>query len=433
MNMRKKRQIPREKEKEGDSNKLPNILKLLYLFLTQDFSSLDHYMVELSNSGLEYKTKTVESYLADINCSFDTTNNEGFKITYNHNQKQYQLDTGRYVFLPVTKADFSSFLMSVNYLSLQKGSPFGGIRFLKEILKGYITKSVTTNKETIKLSIPKVESNISEWFDIINDSINNKKGLLIKYKGKNETIIPFNLIIYDYEWYLRAFSCYSDEFYTYEINKIENLILKEFDKRERENYEVEDIPECKNEHIWDWPIDEIDEPYYFGHSEKLYKVRLKFTGNTAKIQEEKFKYRKEHTSQEIECVPYEIQIQVDNLDKNIYELDFQIEILERILDDTKKENTKSSSDEQQDLEELINIKNTIIKEKQELIDKHREVSIKERETNSELKVRYRVKNPWKMIPWILHFGASIEVLEPEWLRTKIKDEINGLRKLYDLK
>jgi len=132
-------------------------------------------------------------------------------------------------------------------------------------------------------------------------------------------------------------------------------------------------------------------------------------------------------------VPYEIQIQVDNLDKNIYELDFQIEILERILDDTKKENTKSSSDEQQDLEELINIKNTIIKEKQELIDKHREVSIKERETNSELKVRYRVKNPWKMIPWILHFGASIEVLEPEWLRTKIKDEINGLRKLYDLK
>jgi predicted DNA-binding transcriptional regulator YafY len=37
---------------------------------------------------------------------------------------------------------------------------------------------------------------------------------------------------------------------------------------------------------------------------------------------------------------------------------------------------------------------------------------------------------YNMLNWILQFGSSAEVLEPESLREQIKKEINSLKALY---
>lgn len=62
---------------------------------------------------------------------------------------------------------------------------------------------------------------------------------------------------------------------------------------------------------------------------------------------------------------------------------------------------------------------------------HREhPSQKIEETDKEVIVSFTVKNPGNMVNWILQFGSSAEVLEPESLREEIKKEITSLKALY---
>jgi len=45
-------------------------------------------------------------------------------------------------------------------------------------------------------------------------------------------------------------------------------------------------------------------------------------------------------------------------------------------------------------------------------------------------VSFAVKSPFNMMPWLLQFGASVEVVEPENLRTKIREEGDRIKKLH---
>ena len=57
-------------------------------------------------------------------------------------------------------------------------------------------------------------------------------------------------------------------------------------------------------------------------------------------------------------------------------------------------------------------------------------SQKVEETDKGTTVSFTVKNPFNMMNWILQFGSSAEVLEPESLREQIKREINSIKALY---
>lgn len=41
-------------------------------------------------------------------------------------------------------------------------------------------------------------------------------------------------------------------------------------------------------------------------------------------------------------------------------------------------------------------------------------------------MRYAVADPPEMLPWLLSWGARAEVLEPEWLRGRVRDELRAL-------
>ena len=41
-------------------------------------------------------------------------------------------------------------------------------------------------------------------------------------------------------------------------------------------------------------------------------------------------------------------------------------------------------------------------------------------------MRYAVTDPQEMLPWILSWGAQVEVLEPATLRAQIRDEARKL-------
>jgi len=42
----------------------------------------------------------------------------------------------------------------------------------------------------------------------------------------------------------------------------------------------------------------------------------------------------------------------------------------------------------------------------------------------------KVKNPRNMVEWIMQFGSSVEVLEPEVLKENIREEIGKMQAIY---
>ena len=44
-------------------------------------------------------------------------------------------------------------------------------------------------------------------------------------------------------------------------------------------------------------------------------------------------------------------------------------------------------------------------------------------------MRYAVTDPQEMLPWILSWGAQVEVLDPATLRAQIRDEARKLLKI----
>jgi len=53
------------------------------------------------------------------------------------------------------------------------------------------------------------------------------------------------------------------------------------------------------------------------------------------------------------------------------------------------------------------------------------------ENNGEdMVLSFNVRNPYNMIPWILKFGGNAQVLEPEILRDRLRDEVDKLRLYY---
>ena len=58
------------------------------------------------------------------------------------------------------------------------------------------------------------------------------------------------------------------------------------------------------------------------------------------------------------------------------------------------------------------------------------VSKRAGEEDGEWLFRVEVADPEEMVPWILQFGAGVEVVEPDWLRERVQQEAHALLERY---
>ena len=120
------------------------------------------------------------------------------------------------------------------------------------------------------------------------------------------------------------------------------------------------------------------------------------------------------------------------IDRQIRALEIDINDLREIIDYREQEKSEDMNSAKESLKNMELRKKELTEEK-ESIQREYGKRFLEREmyyNRDELFVSYEVKNPFKMLPWILSFGGDAEIIEPEFLREKLKREFLKLRERY---
>ena len=338
----------KEKKSHEPAPKFKKVLNLLYMLLKKENKSAEHY-AEILNC----KPRTIKKYIHDITYTYDPYEEyKIFEIDYNRAQNHYKLTTLKDVFVKCTHEEVIALYFAMKYLSGMEGTPLMHLSNLEKKLRKYYHESVKPKlKKPVQLSGPEIKSKLEEMLQYIDEAMigKEKKKIIINYtktyykEPERKELVPFSLLVHDYDWYLKAFCLKTKMMKNYVINQMEIIETQELNKEERNI--IPEKPDLFISHNWDWANE--------GENIKPVQVKIKFTGKIAYKFKNKLAFRKEHPSQEWE-----------------------------------------------EQEEFIIVK-------------------------------YRVKAPFNMTPWILKSGSFAEVLEPKILREHIKEEVNKLKALYE--
>ncbi|MEQ8223076.1 MAG: WYL domain-containing protein [Candidatus Eremiobacterota bacterium] len=286
----------KQERKYGPNNKLVNILNLLYMLLKGDNKNTEYY-----SRILKCTKSAVKKYIDEIRYTYDLSGEYRiFDIIYDRNKKQYNLCTTRDVFVNCLPEEVEALYMAVKYLSGMEGTPLEFLDELENKLKQYYHKGLKKRREKpVYLSAPKTRSRLSDLLDKINDAMvgKDRKKLIIDYvktrekQSEKREIVPYSLMVYDYEWYVRAFCLKDKVLKTFVVNQMD-IKGEPVELTGSEREELPENPDLSVVHMWDWSDPNEDwEPV---------KVRLKFTGFKADEMRKKLAYRQEHRSQKIE-------------------------------------------------------------------------------------------------------------------------------------
>ena len=197
--------------------------------------------------------------------------------------------------------EIEALYMAIKYLSGEEGSPFKNLDGIAKKLRKYFTKECREKmKKPVEFSGPDIKSNLNDLMEQIDDAIENKKKISLTYMPtykNNEVerkIVPYSLLYYDHEWYIRAFCMKDRKIKSFSVNQI--VHIKEEDITDRERKELPQNPPLKPPHRWDWSEDETGEE----------TVKIKFTGSEGEKIKKKFAFRREHPSQKVEKTDKEV-------------------------------------------------------------------------------------------------------------------------------
>ncbi|MEQ8173189.1 MAG: WYL domain-containing protein [Candidatus Eremiobacterota bacterium] len=92
-----------------------------------------------------------------------------------------------------------------------------------------VVKLKKRREKPVYLSAPKTRSRLSDLLDKINDAMigKDRKKLVINYvktrekQSEKREIVPYSLMVYDYEWYVRAFCLKDKVLKTFVVNQID--------------------------------------------------------------------------------------------------------------------------------------------------------------------------------------------------------------------
>ena len=59
--------------------------------------------------------------------------------------------------------------------------------------------------------------------------------------------------------------------------------------------------------------------------------------------------------------------------------------------------------------------------------------VMESDSDGNLSLRVEIADPREMLPWIRSWGPQVEVLEPDWLRERVADELRNAAEIYQRK
>jgi predicted DNA-binding transcriptional regulator YafY len=286
----------KEKRKYGPNKKLVRTLNLLYMLLKGEKMDAEDYA-----TALKCTESAVRKYIDEIRRTYDLSDEYRiFDIEYDSIKEYYRLCTTKEVFVKCLPEEVEALYLAVKYLSGMEGTPLEFLNEIEEKLKRYYHEDVKkSRKKPVCLSAPKTRSKLSDLLDKINDAMvgKDKKKLVIDYiktREKNKIrieIVPYSLMVYDYEWYVKAFCLKDKMLKTYVINQMDITGgPEELNRDEREA--LPENPDLSVIHMWDWPDKSVEaEPV---------KVMLKFTGFKAEEMRKKQVYRTEHWSQNTE-------------------------------------------------------------------------------------------------------------------------------------
>jgi predicted DNA-binding transcriptional regulator YafY len=286
----------KKKKKYGPNEKLIKTLNLLYMLLKGENKKAKDYAEALNCT--QYALK---KYIDEIKFTYDLTGEYRiFDIEYDSNKKHYKLRTARDIFVECRPEEVEALYIAVKYLSDLEGTPLKFLNELEKKLKKYYHEEVKKRMDKpVYLSAPKTKSKLSNLLDKINGAMiwKDRKKLVIDYIKTSEKnierreIVPYSLMVYDYEWYVRAFCLKDKMLKTYVINQMDIIgEPAELSLAEREALPVN--PDLSVLHLWDW--------FDKGEEAEPVKVKLKFTDFKAEAMRKKLVYRREHWSQKIE-------------------------------------------------------------------------------------------------------------------------------------
>ena len=273
-------------KEHGENRKVRNILHLLFMLLKQEEEGIDYYAASLG-----CRVPTVKKYIDEIRKTIDEKSHTGFFVDYDKGKKHYKLYSP-VKFLALEREEMKLLYEAVRYLSDEVSNPFKNLKTIENKIYKTLEKEITGNlAPSVIVSGPKIKRNLSVSLAMIKKAINERNKLLLTYKPTHhkETvsreIVPFTLLVYDYEWYIRAF-CFKDRIIkTFSINQIIRMERKEL--TEREERLLPENPDLMPAHMWDW-----------GDGGKV-EVKIKFTGPVAERMKKKLSYRTEHPTQKV--------------------------------------------------------------------------------------------------------------------------------------
>ncbi len=246
----------KERKKYGPNKKLVRLLNLLYMLLKGENKNIADYRIILN-----CKESVVKKYIDEIRYTYDLSGEYRiFDIEYERNKKQYKLCTTRDVFVKCLPEEVEALYMAVKYLSGMEGTPLEFLDELENKLKKYYHEGLKKRREKpVYISAPKTQSKLSDLLEKINDAMvgKDRKKLIIDYvktrekQSERREIIPYSLMVYDYEWYVRAFCLKDKVLKTFVVNQMD---IKgepaELTGDERKSLPAN--PDLSVVHMWDW-------------------------------------------------------------------------------------------------------------------------------------------------------------------------------------